>query len=158
MQELTQHNKKVDRHQNGKMKKIIFHKRCISKKNIVLNYIFENKSNYFFYKSGVRFEIWTLLFFMASSDLSTPEVRWKSSNFIMDFDVEKGKDFGVPLSESINFDHLVTFHILQYCYCKNWNMSIEEVLNCLLFQSRVFTNVYIMPYPISKQACLFLFS
>jgi hypothetical protein len=33
------------------------------------NYIFVNKSNYFFYKSGVRFEIWALLFFMASFDL-----------------------------------------------------------------------------------------
>jgi len=34
------------------------------------NHIFVNKSNYFFYKSGVSFEIWTLLLFMASFDLS----------------------------------------------------------------------------------------
>ena len=62
----TQHNKKVDRHQSGKMKKTSYfingasHKHC--------NYIFVSKRN-FFYKSGVRFEIWTLLFFMASFDL-----------------------------------------------------------------------------------------
>ena len=43
---------------------------------------------------------------MASFDLSNLEVRWKTSNFIMDFDVEKKEDFGVILSESINFDYL----------------------------------------------------
>ena len=37
---------------------------------------------------------------------ATSEVRWKTSNFIVDFDVEKREDFGVPLSESINFDYL----------------------------------------------------
>ena len=37
---------------------------------------------------------------------ATSEVRWKTSNFIMDFDVEKKEDFGVILSESINFDYL----------------------------------------------------
>ena len=36
---------------------------------------------------------------------ATSEVKWKTSNFIVDFDVEKSKDFGVPLSESINFDY-----------------------------------------------------
>ena len=37
---------------------------------------------------------------------ATSEVRWKISNFIVDFDVEKREDFGVLLSESINFDYL----------------------------------------------------
>ena len=37
---------------------------------------------------------------------ATSEVRWKTSNFIVDFDVEKKEDFGVILSESINFDYL----------------------------------------------------
>jgi hypothetical protein len=37
---------------------------------------------------------------------STSEVRWKTSSFIVDFDVEKREDFGVPISESINFDYL----------------------------------------------------
>ena len=37
---------------------------------------------------------------------ATLEVRWKTSNFIVDFDVEKREDFGVSLSESINFDYL----------------------------------------------------
>jgi hypothetical protein len=34
------------------------------------SYIFVNKISYFFSKSGDRFEIWTLLFFLASFDLS----------------------------------------------------------------------------------------
>ena len=67
------------------------------------NYIFENKSSFFIIKSGVKIEIWTLLFFMASV---ISEVEWKTSNFIVDFDVGKSKDFGVFLSESINFDYL----------------------------------------------------
>ena len=36
----------------------------------------------------------------------TSEVEWKTSNFIVDFDVGKSKDFGVFLSESINFEYL----------------------------------------------------
>ena len=36
---------------------------------------------------------------------ATSEVRGKTSNFVVDFDVEKGEDFGVPSSESINFDY-----------------------------------------------------
>ena len=61
----------------------------------------------FFSKSGVRFEIWTLLFFRASFDLSNLRGQIeKTSNFIVDFDVEKWEDFDVILSESINFDYL----------------------------------------------------
>ena len=63
----TQHNKKVDEHQIAKWKKSYFINGASHKH---FNYIFENKSNYFFHKSGVRFEIWTLLFFMTSFDLS----------------------------------------------------------------------------------------
>ena len=37
---------------------------------------------------------------------ATSEVRCKTSNFIVDFDVEKREDFGVLLSESFNFDYL----------------------------------------------------
>ena len=37
---------------------------------------------------------------------ATSNVKWKTSNFIVDFDVEKREDFGVLLSESINFDYL----------------------------------------------------
>ena len=65
-----------------------------------------NKSNYFFYKSGVGFEIRALLFFMASFDLSNLRGQMETSNFIVDFDAEKREEFGVPLSESINFDYL----------------------------------------------------
>ena len=39
---------------------------------------------------------------------ATLEVRWKTSNFVVDFDVEKREDFGVSLSESINFDYKST--------------------------------------------------
>jgi hypothetical protein len=37
---------------------------------------------------------------------ATFEVRWKTSNFIVDFDVEKSENFGALLSENINFDYL----------------------------------------------------
>ena len=37
---------------------------------------------------------------------ATSEVGWETSNFIVDFDVEKREDFGLILSESINFDYL----------------------------------------------------
>ena len=43
---------------------------------------------------------------MASFDPATSEVRWKTLHFIVDFDLEKREDFGVPLSESINFEAL----------------------------------------------------
>ena len=65
-----------------------------------------NKSNYFFIKVvsdlkfGPFYSSWPPL------TSATLEVRWKTSNLIVDFDVEKGEDFGVPLSESINFDYL----------------------------------------------------
>ena len=36
---------------------------------------------------------------------ATSEIRWKTSNFVVDFDVEKREDFGVLSSESINFDY-----------------------------------------------------
>ena len=69
------------------------------------NYIFENKSSFFIIKSGVKIEIWTLLLFMASFDLSNLG-GWMESNFSVDFDVGKSKDFGIFLSESINFEYL----------------------------------------------------
>ena len=34
------------------------------------------------------------------------EVRWKTSNFIVDFDGGKREEFGVPLCEIINFEYV----------------------------------------------------
>ena len=79
----TQHNKKVDRHQNSQNEKKSYfingasHKHC--------NYIFENKSNYFSYKCGVIFEIWTLLFFTASFDLSNLGGQMENLKFYCGF-------------------------------------------------------------------------
>ena len=50
-----------------------------------LNYIFVNQSNYFFYKSGVKFEIWALLFFMASFDLSNLGGQMENLKFYCGF-------------------------------------------------------------------------
>ena len=65
-----------------------------------------NKSSSFFRKvvSDLKFRHFYFLWPRLTS--ATSEVRWKISNFIVDFDVEKREDFGVPLSESINFDYL----------------------------------------------------
>ena len=65
-----------------------------------------NKSNIFFIKvlSDLKFEHFYFLWLPLTS--ATLEVRWKTSNFIVDFDAEKREDIGVPLSESINFDDL----------------------------------------------------
>ena len=49
----------------------------------------------FFSKSGVRFEIWTLLFFRAS------EVGWKTSNLNVDSTVGIREEFGVYVKLSI---------------------------------------------------------
>ena len=46
------------------------------------NYIFVNKSSYFFYNSGVRVKIWTLLFFMASFDISNLRGQMENLKFI----------------------------------------------------------------------------
>ena len=54
--------------------------------------------------SDLKFEYFYFLWPPLTS--ATSEVRWKTSNFIVDFDVEKREDFGVLLSESINFDYL----------------------------------------------------
>ena len=56
--------------------------------------------------------------------------------------MEKKEDFGVILSESINFDYLrdwlsfkndhnIRAHILQYCYCKKRDVSTEESISQL---------------------------
>ena len=68
--------------------------------------MFVTKSSYFSHKSGVRFEICTLSFFMASFDLSNLGGQMENLKFSCEFGVEKREDFGVPLSESINFDYL----------------------------------------------------
>ena len=36
---------------------------------------------------------------------ATSEVGWKTSNFNVDFNVEKREEFGIPLCEIINFEH-----------------------------------------------------
>ena len=54
--------------------------------------------------SDLKFEHFYFLWPPLTS--ATSEVRWKTSNFIVDFDAEKREDFGVPLSEIINFDYL----------------------------------------------------
>ena len=96
---------------------------------------------------------------------STSEVSLKTSNFIVNFDVEKRRDFVVSLGESIIFEYLrhyatfknslhikVTFHILQYCYCKNWNVSTDEGLakqssetDQCLYSERDFCNATFFP-------------
>ena len=65
-----------------------------------------NKSNYFFIKVLSDLKFGHFYFLWPPLTSATSEVRWKTSNFIVDFDVEKREDFGVPLSESINFDYL----------------------------------------------------
>ena len=52
-------------------------------------------TSYFFVNSGVRFEIWTLLFFRTPLTSATSEVRQKNIKFIVAFDVEKREGFGV---------------------------------------------------------------
>ena len=54
--------------------------------------------------SDLKFEHFYFLWPPLTS--ATSEVGWKTSNFIVDFDVGKSKDFGVFLSESINFEYL----------------------------------------------------
>ena len=54
--------------------------------------------------SDLKFEYFYFLWPPLTS--ATSEVRWKTSNFIVDFDEEKREDFDVPLSEIINFDYL----------------------------------------------------
>jgi hypothetical protein len=46
--------------------------------------------------SDLKFE--QFYFLLPPLTTATSEVRWKTSNFIVDFDVEKREDFGVPLS------------------------------------------------------------
>ena len=36
---------------------------------------------------------------------ATSEVGWKTSNFNVDFNVEKREEFGIPLCEIINFEY-----------------------------------------------------
>ena len=66
--------------------------------------IFENKSNYFFINVVSDLKFGHFYFSWPHLTSATSEVRWKTSNFIVDFDVEKKEDFGVILSESINFN------------------------------------------------------
>jgi hypothetical protein len=65
-----------------------------------------NKSNFFFIKVVSDLKFGHFYFSWPPLTSATSEVRWKTSNFIVDFDVEKREDFGVLLSESINFDYL----------------------------------------------------
>ena len=67
---------------------------------------FANKSNYFFYKSDVGFEIWAILLFVASFDHSNLRGQVENLKFYCGFLCGKREDFGVILSESINFDYL----------------------------------------------------
>ena len=79
-----------------------------------------NKSSYFFIKVVSDLKFGHVYFLWPPLTSETSKVRWKTTNFIVDFEVGKREGFGV--SESINFAYL-----RQYCYCKNWNVSIEEV-------------------------------
>ena len=65
-----------------------------------------NKSSYFFIKVVSDLKFGHFYFFGPPLTSATLEAGWKTSNFIVDFDVEKREDFVVPLSESINFDYL----------------------------------------------------
>ena len=64
--------------------------------------MFVTKSSYFSHKSGVRFEICTLSFFMASFDLSNLGGQMENLKFYCG---KKGR-FWCTFSESINFDYL----------------------------------------------------
>ena len=46
-----------------------------------------------------------LYFFGPPLTSETSDVKWKTSNFIADFNVGKREEFGVPLCEIINFEH-----------------------------------------------------
>ena len=65
-----------------------------------------NKSNFFFIKVVSDLKLGHFYFSWPPLTSATSEVKWKTLNFIVDFDVEKREDFGVLLRESINFDYL----------------------------------------------------
>ena len=64
-----------------------------------------NRSSYFLIKVVSDLKLGHFYFLWLCLPSATLEVKWKTSNFIVDFDLEKREDFGVPLSESINFDY-----------------------------------------------------
>ena len=61
------------------------------------NYIFVNKSSYFIIKVVSDLKFGHFYFFGPPVTLATSEAGWKTSNFNVDFNVEKREEFGVPL-------------------------------------------------------------
>ena len=61
-----------------------------------------NKS-FVFFECGVGFEIWTLLFFMASSDLSNLGGQLENLKFYLDFDMVKILIWGNRLIFKIDY-------------------------------------------------------
>ena len=64
-----------------------------------------NKSSYFFIKVVSDLKFGHFYFFGPPLTSATSEAGWKTSNFNVDFNVEKREEFGVPLREIINFEH-----------------------------------------------------
>ena len=56
-----------------------------------------NKSSYFFYKVVSDLKFGHFYFFGPPLTSATSEAGWKTSNFNVDFNVEKREEFGVPL-------------------------------------------------------------
>ena len=67
----TQHNKKFNWHQNGTIYWFIYHKRYISQHS---NYIFVNKSSYFFIRVVFDLKLDTFIFY----GLVLPQQPWRS--------------------------------------------------------------------------------
>ena len=79
--------------------------------------------------SDLKFEYFYFLWPPLTS--ATSEVRWKTSNFIVDFDAEKREDFGVPLSEIINFDYRISSYSCRGNY-SFLNSSSEETIQVFI--------------------------
>ena len=65
---------------------------------------------------------------------ATSEVRWKTSDFIVDLNKKKREDYGVPLSESINFDylrHYAKFKIVLLSKISNPALQLQQELKCI---------------------------
>ena len=64
-----------------------------------------NKSSYSFIKIVSDLKFGQFYSFGPPLTSATSEAGWKTSNFNVDFNVEKREEFGVPLWEIINFEH-----------------------------------------------------
>ena len=99
------------------------------------NYIFENKSSFLLLKVVSELKFGHFYFSWPPLTSVTSEVGWKTSNFIVDFDVGKSKDFGVkwgpktPLHSSTYLGHAT----LSACVSKrNFCSTKDYILGTLV--------------------------